>query len=428
VRWLAREAEALGVEVFPGFAAAEVLHAEDGRVLGVATGDQGIGKDGVAGPNYQRGVELRGKYTIFAEGARGHLGRRLIERFRLDEGRDPQTYALGIKELWEVPEAVHEEGIVQHTAGWPLDRHTYGGSFLYHAADRQVAVGFVVGLGYANPWLSPFEEFQRFKTHPAIRPLFEGGKRISYGARLITAGGLQSLPRLVFPGGALVGCEAGFLNAARIKGTHGALVSGCLAAEAAFAALAEGRSGDELSAYPEAFARSWLHEDLHRTRNFKPFMDRGLVAGSVLFGIDQVVLRGRAPWTLHRNTPDYAKLRPAAECPRIEYPRPDNVVSFDRLTSVYLSNTNHEENQPAHLTLRDPKVPVDVNLAIFGGPEARYCPAGVYEFVDEAGGAKRLQINAQNCVHCKTCDAKDPTQNIVWVVPEGGGGPVYPNM
>jgi electron-transferring-flavoprotein dehydrogenase len=428
VRWLAREAEALGVEVFPGFAAAEVLHGADGAVLGVATGDQGIGKDGQPTAAYQRGVELRGKYTLFAEGARGHLGRRLIDRFKLAEGRDPQTYALGIKELWEVAPAQHEEGLVMHTAGWPLDSHTYGGSFLYHLAGNQVAVGFVVGLGYSNPWLSPFEEFQRYKTHPAVRPILEGGRRISYGARVITAGGLQSLPRLVFPGGALIGCEAGFLNAARIKGTHGAIVSGCLAADAAFDALAAGRAGDELAAYPEAFAGSWLRQDLHRTRNFKPFMDRGLVAGTLLFGIDQVLLRGRAPWTLRRNVPDYAKLRPAADCPRIDYPKPDGKLTFDRLSSVFLSNTNHEENQPAHLTLIDPSVPVDVNLAKFGGPEARYCPAGVYEFLDTPEGGQRLQINAQNCVHCKTCDVKDPTQNIVWVVPEGGGGPVYPNM
>ena len=432
VRWLGQQAEALGVDIFPGFAAAEILQKSDphgaARVVGVATGSQGIGRDGQPTANFQPGMELRGRYTLFAEGSRGHLGRQLIDRFDLLRGRDPQTYALGIKELWDVDPARHEPGLVMHTAGWPLDPQTYGGSFLYHAENHQVSIGLVVGLGYRNPYLSPFEEFQRLKTHPTIRRMLEGGKRVAYGARTITAGGLQSLPKLVFPGGALIGCEAGFLNAARIKGTHGAVVSGMLAADAAFEAVAAGRGGDELAAYPQAFERSWLRDDLYATRNFKPWMDKGLLVGSVMFGIDQLVFGGRAPWTLRRSEPDHAKLLPAAQCAPIAYPKPDGTLRFDRLSSVYLSNTNHEENQPVHLTLRDPGVPVAINLARYAGPEARYCPAGVYEFVKAPDGTDALQINAQNCVHCKTCDIKDPTQNIVWVAPEGGGGPRYPNM
>jgi electron-transferring-flavoprotein dehydrogenase len=428
VRWLGQQAEALGVEIFAGFAAADVLYDDRGAVRGVVTGDMGIGRDGRPTENFQPGVELLGRYTLFAEGSRGHLGKRLIERFRLDAGRDPQTYGIGIKELWDIDPAKHQPGLVIHTAGWPLDAKTYGGSFLYHAENNQVAIGFVVGLGYSNPYLSPFEEFQRYKTHPAIRPFLEGGKRVAYGARAITAGGLQSLPKLVFPGGALIGDDAGFLNAARIKGSHAAIKTGMLAAEAVFEALAAGRSGDELSAYPAAFEASWLKEELHRTRNFKPWMDKGLAVGTLMFGIDQVLLRGRAPWTLHRSVPDHAKLKAAAECEPIEYPKPDGRITFDRLSSVFLSNTNHEENQPAHLRLKDAAVPVAVNLARYAGPESRYCPAGVYEFVKTEDGADRLQINFQNCVHCKTCDIKDPTQNIVWVTPEGGGGPNYPNM
>jgi electron-transferring-flavoprotein dehydrogenase len=428
VRWLGAQAEALGVEIFAGFAAAEILYGGDGRVEGVATGNQGVGKDGKPTSAFQPGVDLRGKYTLFAEGSRGHLGKQLVERFELSARRDPQTYAIGIKELWDVDPSRHQEGLVMHTAGWPLDNRTYGGSFLYHAENSQISLGLVVGLGYSNPYLSPFEEFQRLKTHPQIRQFLEGGKRVAYGARSITAGGLQSLPRLTFRGGALIGCDAGFLNAARIKGTHGAIVSGMLAGAAAAEAIAAGRSGDELLAYPQAFESSWLHEDLYATRNFKAWMDKGLVAGTLMFGIDQVLLRGRAPWTLHRSTPDHAKLLPAAQNEPIEYPKPDNVVSFDRLSSVFLSSTNHEENQPSHLTLKDASVPVAVNLRRYAGPEARYCPGGVYEFVDQPGGGQRLQINAQNCLHCKTCDIKDPTQNIVWVVPEGGGGPRYPNM
>jgi electron-transferring-flavoprotein dehydrogenase len=428
VRWMGRQAEELGVEIFAGFAATEVLSGPKGQVLGVATGDLGIGRDGQPTPNFQPGVELHAPYTLFAEGSRGHLGRQLIAGRGLDQGRDPQTYAIGVKELWEVSADQHQPGRVVHTAGWPLDSGTYGGSFMYHMRDRLVAVGFVVGLGYSNPYLSPFEEFQRFKLHPTVRPTFEGGRRISYGARAITAGGLQSLPRLVFPGGALIGCEAGFLNASRIKGSHAAMKSGMMAADAAFDAIAAGRSHDELEAYPRAFESSWLREELHLARNFKPWMDKGLWAGTLMFGVDQVVLRGRAPWTLHRGTPDHAKLRPAAECTPIQYPKPDGKITFDRLSSVYVSNTHHEENQPSHLTLKDPAIPVRVNLATYAGPESRYCPAGVYEFVAGANGTQRLQINAPNCVHCKTCDVKDPTQNIVWVAPEGGGGPNYSNM
>jgi electron-transferring-flavoprotein dehydrogenase len=428
VRWMGRQAEELGVEIFAGFAATEILSGADGEVVGVATGNLGIGRDGQPTANFQPGVELHARYTLFAEGSRGQLGRQLIAGRGLDRGRDPQTYAIGIKELWEVEAGQHRPGRVIHTAGWPLDPGTYGGSFLYHMQDRLVAVGFVVGLGYSNPYLSPFEEFQRFKLHPAIRPTFEGGRRIGYGARAITAGGLQSLPGLVFAGGAMVGCEAGFLNASRIKGSHAAMKSGMLAADAAFDAIAAGRSHDELQQYPRQFQQSWLHQELHRARNFKPWMDKGLWLGTLMFGIDQIVLRGRAPWTLHRSTPDYAKLRPAAECAPIEYPKPDGKTTFDRLSSVYVSNTNHEENQPPHLTLKDPAVAVQVNLIRYAGPESRYCPAGVYEFVADAGAAPRLQINAQNCVHCKTCDIKDPTQNIVWVAPEGGGGPNYSNM
>ena len=426
-RWLGTQAEAAGVEIYPGFAAAEVLYTDDGRVRGVATGDMGIGKKGEKTARYQPGMELHAKYTVFAGGCRGNLGKSLEARYKLRDGVGPQVYGIGLKELWEVKPERHVPGLVLHTAGWPLDSETYGGSFLYHLEDNQVAVGFVVGLGYRNPYLHPFEEFQRYKTHPAIRGFFEGGRRIAYGARAISAGGLQSLPRLVFPGGALVGDDAGFLNASRIKGSHAAIKSGMLAAEAAFEALAAGREGDELAAYPQAFRASWLHAELHRARNFKPHMSGNLWAGSLLVGIDQVLLRGRAPWTLAHRHADHETLLPRNACRPIEYPKPDGVLTFDRLSSVFVSNTNHEEDQPSHLRLRDPAVPVAVNLAVYDGPETRYCPAGVYEFVSE-GGAPRLQINAQNCVHCKTCDIKDPRQNIEWVVPEGGGGPNYPNM
>ena len=426
-RWLGTQAEAAGVEIYPGFAAAEVLFTDDGRVRGVATGDMGIGKNGERTARYQPGIELHAKYTIFAEGCRGNLGKSLEARFKLREGRGPQVYGIGLKELWEVAPQRHVPGLVVHTAGWPLASDTYGGSFLYHMEERQVAVGFVVGLGYRNPYLNPFEEMQRYKTHPAIRGFFDGGRRISYGARAIAAGGLQSLPKLVFPGGALVGDDAGFLNAARIKGTHTAIKSGMLAAESAFEALAAGRAADELSSYPAAFETSWLRDELHRARNFKPWMAKGLYTGTLMVGIDQVVFRGKAPWTLAHRHADHETLGPKTAFRPIDYPKPDGVLTFDRLSSVFVSNTNHEEDQPAHLRLLDPVVPVALNLPVYDGPETRYCPAGVYEFVTE-GGAARLQINAQNCVHCKTCDIKDPKQNIQWVVPEGGGGPNYPNM
>ncbi|MGA0115930.1 MAG: electron transfer flavoprotein-ubiquinone oxidoreductase [Burkholderiales bacterium] len=428
-RWLGQQAEALGVEIFPGFAAAEVLFDDNGAVRGVATGDMGIGKDGQPTEAHQRGMELHARYTFFAEGCRGHLGKQLQEKFKLRDGVDPQVYGIGLKELWEIKPEMHQPGLVIHTAGWPLASDTYGGSFFYHLEDNLVAIGFVVGLGYTNPYLSPYEEFQRYKTHPAIRPFLEGGKRIAYGARAISAGGLQSLPKLTFPGGCLVGDDAGFLNASRIKGSHAAIKSGMLAAEAAFAALKSGTPAPELSAYPEAFRKSWLHQELHKARNFKPWMSKGLYTGTLMVGIDQVLFRGKAPWTLHHDHADHETLKRKTECEPIEYPKPDGVISFDRLSSVFISNTNHNEDQPAHLTLKDASVPVNVNLELYDAPEQRYCPAGVYEIVrNDDGSNPRLQINAQNCVHCKTCDIKDPTQNIVWVTPEGGGGPNYPNM
>ena len=434
-RWMAQQAENLGVEIFPGFAAAEVLYNDDGSVKGVATGNLGVGKDGVPGENFQIGMELLGKYTIFAEGSRGHLGKQLIAKYKLDDGCDPQTYGLGIKELWEIDPARHQPGFVMHTAGWPMDSSTYGGSFLYHLEDNKIALGFITGLDYANPYLSPFEEFQRWKTHPNIRYYFEGqeqglkpAKRIAYGARAITAGGLLSLPKTVFPGGALVGCDAGFLNVSRIKGSHAAIKTGMLAAEAAFDAVTAGRQHDELGAYPEAFEKSWLYTELNKSRNFKAWFKKGLTVGTLMAGVEQFVLKGNVPWTLRRDKPDHAYLKPAAECQPIIYPKPDGKLTFDRLSSVFISNTNHEEQQPAHLTLKDASVPVAINLAKYAGPEARYCPAGVYEFVKNADNSDRLQINAQNCVHCKTCDIKDPTQNIVWVTPEGGGGPNYAGM
>ena len=429
VRWLGKQAEELGVEVFAGFAGAEVLYDDRGAVRGVATGDMGIGKDGQPTANFQPGVELAGKYTLFAEGARGHLGKEVIARFGLDAGRDPQTWGIGMKELWQIDSAKHVPGLVLHSSGWPLDNATYGGGFMYHCEDQLVSIGLVVGLGYSNPWLEPFQEFQRYKTHPLISSFLEGGKRIAYGARAINASGLQSLPKLVFPGGALVGCDAGFLNAPRIKGSHAAIKTGTLAGDAAFDAIAAGRSRDELAAYPAAFEASWLYDELYRARNFKPYLDRGLRSGAVLWGIDQLVFRGKTPWTLRRRQADHEKLKRADECRPIAYPKPDNKLTFDKLSSVYLSNTSHDENQPPHLRLADASVPIAVNHALYAGPEARYCPAGVYEFVaGDNGSAKRLQINAANCVHCKTCDIKDPTQNIKWVVPEGGGGPNYPNM
>ena len=431
-KWLAEQAEALGVEIFPGFTAAEVLYDEQGAVRGVATGNLGIGKDGEPHGGFQLGMELTAKYTVFAEGARGHLGKQLIAHFKLDAGRDPQSYALGIKELWEIDPAKAKPGLVVHTAGWPMDEHSYGGGFLYHLEGNKATLGFVTGLDYQNPWMSPFEEMQRWKTHPAIRAHLEGGKRIGYGARAITAGGLLSLPKLVFPGGALVGCDAGTLNAARIKGSHAAMKTGMLAAEAAAAALKAGRSHDELSSYPDAFKASWLFEELNQSRNFKQWFKQGNTVGTVMTGIEQWLLPKLGlkspPWTIHRTLADHERLHAAAQVEPVRYPKPDGVITFDRLSSVFISSTNHEENQPAHLTLKDASVPVAINLARYAGPESRYCPAGVYEFVKADDGAERLIINAQNCVHCKTCDIKDPTQNIVWVTPEGGGGPNYAGM
>jgi len=427
-RWLGEQAEALGVDIFPGFAAVEILTTPDGAVAGVATGDMGVARDGSHTAHYQPGMELHARYTFFCEGARGQLGRQLIERYQLDQGRNAQSYAIGVKELWEVDPARSQPGLVVHTAGWPLQSDTYGGSFLYHLQDNLVAVGLVVGLDYTNPWLSPFEEFQRYKTHPVIRQTFEGGRRIAYGARALTAGGLLALPQLCFPGGVLVGCEAGTLNASRIKGSHAAMKTGALAAEAAFDALITGRRHDALQAYPEAFQASWLYKELHKARNFKQWFKKGRTVGTVMTFVEQTLLQGKAPWSLKNTQADHASLKPAAQCAPIAYPKPDGKISFDRLSSVFISNTNHEENEPVHLTLKDEKIPLAVNLATYAGPESRYCPAGVYEFVKTDAGEDRLQINAQNCVHCKTCDIKDPAQNIVWVAPQGGEGPVYQGM
>lgn len=428
-RWLGRQAEKLGVEVYAGFAGSEVLFNGDGSVKGIATGEMGILKDGTQGATYQPGMELHARYTFFAEGCRGQLGKQLEDKFQLREHSDPQVYGIGLKELWEIQPKKHQSGLVIHTGGWPLDAQTYGGGFMYHLEDHLVSVGLVTGLGYRNPFLSPFEEFQRFKTHPALKGFLEGGRRVSYGARAITSGGLQSLPKLVFPGGALIGDNAGFLNAARTKGVHCAMKSGILAAEAAFAAITSGRRNDELTAYPDAFRNSWLFEELHKTRNFKPWMSKGLYLGGLMFGIDQIVFCGKAPWTLHHKASDHLRLKKAADCRPIVYPKPDGVFSFDRLSSVYLSNTSHEENQPCHLQLKDASVSVSINLSLYDAPEQRYCPAGVYEILrDSADKIPRLQINAQNCLHCKACDIKDPTQNIVWVAPQGGEGPNYRDM
>jgi len=427
-RWLAEQAEALGVEIYPGFAAAEVLYHEDGSVKGVATGDMGLDRDGNPGPQHEPGVELHARQTVFSEGCRGSLTKELFERFDLRTHADPQTYGLGVKELWEVREEVHQPGLVIHTIGWPMDNATYGGSFIYHLEERQVAVGFVVGLDYRNPYLSPFEEMQRFKTHPAIRPTFEGGRRISYGARALNEGGYQCIPRLTFPGGMLAGDGAGFLNTPKIKGTHTAMKSGIEAAEALFEALREDAAPPEVRGYPERLRRSWLWDELYRARNIRPAFRWGLWPALAYSALDAYLFRGRAPWTLHYPHGDHETLLPKDKATPIDYPKPDGEVTFDRLSSVYVSNTNHEENQPCHLRLREPERAVAVNLERYGGPEAYYCPAGVYEYVNDDQGHPRLQINAQNCVHCKTCDIKDPTQNIDWVVPEGGGGPNYPNM
>jgi electron-transferring-flavoprotein dehydrogenase len=431
-RWLGARAEELGVEIFPGFAAAEVLFDGQGAVRGVAIGDMGVGRDGQPKDSFQPGMELHAKYTLFGEGCRGSLSQQLMSRFNLRDGVDPQLYGLGIKELWEVAPEKHQRGLVIHSQGWPLDADTGGGSFLYHFGENLVSVGFVTHLNYANPYLSPFEEMQRFKTHPAIRGFFEGGKRLAYGARAINEGGLQSIPRLAFPGGALVGCSAGFVNLPRIKGSHNAMKTGMLAAEAAFEALAAGRSNDQLDAYPEAFRKSWVYAELHKVRNVKPGLKWGLWPGTLHGGLhmwlNDLGLGALAGWTLRHRQADHESLVPVAQAPRIDYPKPDGRLTFDRNSSVYLSGTDHEEDQPVHLRLRDPSVPVAHNLALFDGPEARYCPAGVYEFVQAEGGGRRLQINAQNCVHCKTCDIKDPRQNIHWVTPEGGGGPNYSSM
>ena len=432
VKWMAAHAESIGVEIFPGFPAAEVLYNEDGSVKGVATGNLGIGKDGEPTDNFQLGMELHAKYTIFAEGARGHLGKQLIAKYNLAEGRDPQSYAIGIKELWEVDPSKAKPGLVVHTSGWPMQDDAFGGGFLYHLEDNKVTLGFVLGLDYKNPWLSPFEEMQRWKTHPAIAAHLEGAKRIGYGARAINNGTPQALPKTVFPGGALIGCDAGYLNAARIKGSHAAIKSGMLAADAAFDAVSAGRANDELSAYPAAFEKSWLSKELNQYRNFKLWFKKGMLVGTVMTGIEQWLLPklgiDTPPWTLHGHKPDHVSLEPAAQHVPINYPKPDGKLTFDRLSSVFISNTNHEENQPAHLTLKDASVPVNINLATYAGPESRYCPAGVYEYVKNEDNSDRLQINAQNCVHCKTCDIKDPTQNIIWVTPEGGGGPNYSGM
>ena len=430
-RWLAGEAEAMGVEIYPGFAAAEVLYDKDGAVRGIATGDMGIGEDGEPTANHQPGVELVAKQTLFAEGCRGSLSKILMEKFDLRQGVAPQTYGIGIKELWEVAPENHAPGRIVHTVGWPLDSKTYGGSFLYHLEDNQVAVGFVVGLDYENPYLSPFDEFQRFKLHPSIRPTFEGGRRIAYGARALSEGGFQSIPKLTFPGGLLIGDSAGFLNVPKIKGSHTGMKSGMVAAEAIFEAMSTGRldgaSGVEIREYGEDIRKSWVWKELKRERNIRPAFRWGLWAGVLYSAVETFVLRGLGPWTLGHHA-DNESLKKAGDCPKIDYPAPDGKITFDKLSSVFLSSTNHEENQPAHLTLKDVNVPIDVNLKLYDAPEQRYCPAGVYEILGVEEGKPHLQMNAQNCVHCKTCDIKDPTQNINWVVPEGGGGPNYPNM
>jgi len=428
-RWLAGQAEALGVEIFPGFAAAEVLFNDDGSVKGVATGDMGVARDGTHKPDYQPGMELHARYTFFAEGVRGHLSKELIRIFNLREGKQPQVYAIGLKELWDIAPEKHVPGRVIHTQGWPLNEEV-GGGFLYHQENNQVALGFVVGLGYKNPYLSPFEEFQRWKQHPEIRAILEGGRRVSYGARAINEGGWQAVPKLTFPGGALIGCSAGFVNVPRIKGTHTAMKSGMLAAEAAYAAVKADRQGDELTSYPEALESSWVAKELKTVRNAEPAVAKfGQTMGTLFAGMDMWLrhLGINLPITLGHHADHEALTRKDVAKP-IAYPKPDGVISFDRLSSVFLSNTNHEEDQPVHLTLKDAEVPIAVNLSLYDAPEQRYCPAGVYEIVGEEEGNPRLQINAQNCVHCKTCDIKDPTQNINWVVPEGGGGPNYPNM
>jgi electron-transferring-flavoprotein dehydrogenase len=429
-KWMATQAEELGVEIYPGFAGSELLYDENGAVVGVATGDQGIGKNGLPTSEFQRGMELRAPVTLFAEGTRGSLTKQLLTKFQLTKDSEPQTYGIGLKEIWEVEPSKFKKGYVSHTLGWPMDFSTYGGSFTYHWEENKVSVGFVVGLDYQNPYLSPFQEFQRWKQHPAIRPLFEGGKCLSYGARALNEGGVQSLPKLAFPGGALLGCSAGFVNVPKIKGSHNAIKSGMLAAESTFEALTKDKSnGQTLKSYPEAVKNSWLYKDLYEARNIRPSFTWGLIPGILYSGIDWLFLKGREPWTLHHSAPDNQKTQPASAHSPIDYPKPDGKVSFDLLTSVARTGTNHNEDQPAHLKLTKPEIAVDVNLRTYAGLESRYCPAGVYEFPrDEATGKQRLQINAQNCIHCKTCDIKDPSQNITWTTPEGGGGPGYTMM
>ena len=429
-RWLAEQAENLGVEVYPGFSAAEVLYHEDGRVKGIATGDMGISAKGEKKDSYTPGMELHAKYTLFAEGCRGHLGKQLIRKFALDEGKDPQHYGIGIKEIWEISPDKHEEGLVEHGLGWPLsESNSTGGGFLYHAENNQVYLGLITDLNYSNPHLSPYGEFQRWKHHPSVSKYLEGGSRVAYGARAITKGGYNSLPKMQFPGGLLIGCDAGTLNSVKIKGNHTAMKSGLLAAESVVEALAQGDSAPAvLESFAEKVENSWLHEELYTTRNFSGFMHKfGFMLGSAMVWIDQNIFGGKLPFTLNDATPDYATLKTAAESREINYPKPDNKISFDKLSSVFLSNTNHEEDQPCHLTLIDPDLPIEKNLPLYDEPAQRYCPAGVYEVVQDGDG-NRFQINAQNCVHCKTCDIKDPSQNIVWVAPEGFGGPNYPNM
>lgn len=430
-RWLAEQAEAIGVEIFPGFAATEILYHDDGSVKGIATGDMGVGADGKPKDSYMSGMELHAKYTVFSEGCRGHLGKQLIEKYDLDRDVDVQHYGLGIKEIWDIDPDKHQPGLVVHGAGWPLEKGSSGGSFLYHGDNNQVVVGLVVDLSYSNPYLSPFDEFQRLKHHPVFQQTLQGGKRVAYGARAITKGGFNALPKMYFPGGLLVGCDAGTLNFAKIKGTHTAMKSGMLAAETIFDALsADAQCGRELSAFSEALRNSWIYEELHRTRNFGPAMHKfGTFWGGAFNYIDQNWFKGKLPFTLRDNKPDHAQLAVASECMPIEYPKPDGKISFDKLSSVFLSSTNHEEDQPCHLTLKDELAPVETNWKLYQSPEARFCPAGVYEFVrDDEQEQPKLQINAQNCLHCKTCDIKDPTQNITWVTPEGTGGPNYPNM
>ena len=431
-RWLAEQAEELGVEIYPGFAASEVLYNEDGAVTGVATGDMGVSREGEHKDSFMQGMELRGKYTLIAEGVRGSLAKEIIRKYNLDENCSPQKFGLGIKELWEIDPAKHKPGRVQHTQGWPLDNSTGGGSFLYHFGENLVSVGFVTHLNYKNPYLSPFEEFQRMKTHPMIKETFEGGRRISYGARAITEGGFQSVPKLTFAGGALIGCSAGFVNLPRIKGSHNAMATGMMAAEAAFEAVKDGRQADELVAYTAAYEKSHVYKDLKRVRNVKPILTRfGTLLGTLISGVDMWMnqLNIGLPFTLKHTKADHETLKKASQCKPIDYPKPDGKISFDRLSSVFLSATNHEEDQPVHLRLKDANVPISYNLPLYDEPAQRYCPAGVYEVMrDEDGSNPRFQINAQNCVHCKTCDIKDPTQNINWTVPEGSGGPNYPNM